>query len=503
MARKAFAKTIKKSGSGKGDPGLIGMADRFALLNRVILRDLNSRSSQGNSYFRKYKKDDIHEWLKSPETNEKNLRDAMNYMYQVSPHLRRLVQYFVSLSDLSYVILPYRINPDKQSEKRIAANYYKTLELMALMSVKTQFDKILTVCLREDVFYGTIWETKDNITIQQLPSDYCRITTIEGNVPNVTFDFNYFSTNSDKLPFYPPEFEAKYRLYEKDRSGMRYQELDCPTSFAIKCNKDILAYATPPFVGLLREIYDIEDYKDLKLTKTAIENYALISMKVPLDDEGGWKIDETKAREFWGNLSGVLPEEVGSVLTPMDIQKVDFQKSNTGDTNAVAEAEEDLFTAAGVSSLLFNNPKASANALMLSIKADQAITFGIVKSIQDMVNRYLQSKPFGKNFTVEFLDVSPFNRKEAGDIYLKACQYGVPMVSYYCASQGLGQSEMNSMNYLENEILGIKKSFIPLKSSATQSASDADDPEKNPEGGAPVKDDDELTEQGEQHREDA
>ena len=38
------------------------------------------------------------------------------------------------------------------------------------MSIKTQFPKILTVCLREDTFYGTMWVTNDNITIQQLPS---------------------------------------------------------------------------------------------------------------------------------------------------------------------------------------------------------------------------------------------------------------------------------------------------------------------------------------------
>ena len=35
-----------------------------------------------------------------------------------------------------------------------------------------------------------------------------------------------------------------------------------------------------------------------------------------------------------------------------------FEKSNTGDTNTVADAEQNLFTAAGVSSLLFNNAKA-------------------------------------------------------------------------------------------------------------------------------------------------
>ena len=100
-----------------------------------------------------------------------------------------------------------------------------------------------------------------------------------------------------------------------------------------------------------------------------------------------------------------------------------------------------------------------------------------------------------------FLDCSPFNRKELGDMYLKACQYGVPMVSYYCASQGLGQAEMDCMNFLENDILDIKNTFIPLQSSNTQSS--AESKGATDEGGAPIKDTDDLSESGEQNREDA
>lgn len=232
----------------------------------------------------------------------------------------------------------------------------------------------------------------------------------------------------------------------------------------------------------------------------------MVSMKLPMDDDGNWAIDYTKARDFWFNLDSVLPEEVGSVLTPMDINKISFEKANTASTNTVAEAEEALFTAAGVSSLLFNNEKASANALSLSIKADQAITFGIVKSIEDAVNRLLQAQPFGKNFKVTLLDVSPFNRKEVGDQYLKAAQFGLPTVSMYAASQGLNQAELDSMNLLENDVLEIKKLFIPLSSSNTQTGNSNTKTESKgatDEGGAPKKDAEDLTESGEQNQEDA
>lgn len=477
---------------------MIGISNRFAILNRLITRDLNSNTSSPS--FTLYTKDNIKEYLKNPYTYEKQLRRAVTYIYGASPHFKRLIAYFTALSDLSYVVSPYRIDPATANKKSINRNYRRVLNTMSAMNVRTQFPNILTVCLREDVFYGTLWVTNDNITVQQLPSDYCAISTIEGNVPNVTFDFSYFDGHKSNLAYYPDEFKQKYAVYTDERR-MRWQELDCPNSFAIKCNSDILDYALPPFAGILREIYDIEDYKALKMTKTALENYAMLVMTLGIDKDGNWQIDLDKAKEFWRNLDAVLPEEVGSVLTPMPISKISFERSNTGDTNAVADAEQNLFSAAGVSSLLFNNDKASANALLLSIKSDQAITFGIVKSIEDMVNRFIQAQSYGKNFKVTFLDCSPFNRKEMGDMYLKACQYGLPFISMYAASQGLSQSEVDCMSFLENDVLNLPERFKPLQSSSTQSSSDSKG--ATDEGGAPLKDVDELSESGEQNREDA
>ena len=326
---------------------------------------------------------------------------------------------------------------------------------------------------------------------------------------NVAFDFSYFSTREQLLDFYPEEFRRKYeKIYKKNTLTSRWIELDAPTSFAIKYNSDILEYAIPPFAGLLRDIFDIDDYKLLKKAREEIENYALLAMKLPMDDDGNWMLDYKKAEEFWRNLDAVMPEDIGSVLTPMDIDKISFERSNTGDTDTVVEAEDSLFSAAGVSSLLFNNKKASANALLLSIKVDQELTFSIVKSIEDMLNRYIQHQSYGKNFKVTFLDVSTFNKKEAGDAYLKAASYGLPTISMYAASQGLGQAELDSMSFLETDVLELQKIFKPLVSSSQMSSSDTNSDAINngsdsETGGRPQEEIDELTDSGEESREDS
>lgn len=478
----------------------IGISSKFAAINKLITRDLNNNTK--TPVFSLYSKDEIQKYLSNPYTYEKQLRRAVTYIYGASSHFRRLIQYFVGLSDLAYVVEPYKIDPKKANKKTISNNYRKVLNLLSSVSIKTQFPKMLTVCLREDVFYGTLWVSGDSITIQQLPSDYCSISTIEGNVPNVTFNFSYFDTYNVLLNYYPQEFKTKYDMYKANRTT-KWIELDSPTSFAVKCNSDILDYPLPPFAGLLRELYDIEDYKQLKESKTALENYAMLAMTLPMDKDGNWGIDLEKAKDFWQNLDSVLPDEVGSVLTPMPISKISFEKSNTGDTDSVTEAEQHMFSAAGVSSLLFNNEKASANALSLSIKADQAITYGIVKGIQDVINRFIQSQSYGKNFKVNFLDVSPYNRKEVGDAYLKAASYGLPTISAYAASQGIGQAELDSMSFLEGTVLGLQDVFRPIQSSSQMSSSDLESNAATDEGGAPTKGIGEISDSGEQNQEDA
>jgi len=481
---------------------LIGPPAAYSAIGKLITRDLNNYRNAPT--FTLYNKGDITKFLSNPYKFEKQLRRAVIYLYGASPHFRRIIQYFTCLSDLSYVVSPYNIDPKKANKNSVNRNYRKVLSLLNSMSIKTQFPKILTVCLREDVFYGTLWVMPNSVTVQQLPSDYCSISSIEGNVFNVSFDFSYFSAHPELLDYYPDEFRRKYERYKQDMTD-RWIELDAPTSFAVKCNCDIPDYAMPPLAGILREVYDLEDYKQLRMTQEEIENYALLAMKIPMNQNGEWGIDLKKAEDFWRNLDAVMPEEVGSVLTPMSIDKISFERSNSGTTDAVAESEKELFSAAGVSSLLFNNEKASANALLLSIKADQALTYGIVKCIQDVVNRFIQWQSYGRNFYVEFLDVSIYNRKEYGDAMLKAASYGLPTISMYAASQGLGQAELDTMSYLETEVLGLQDMFKPLKNSAqTSSSSDADDEVENDNGetGRPKKEDSELSDSGEQSRED-
>ncbi len=492
---------VLEDGSKRGFQSWFNISPRFALLNKLIRNDLNNTSVTNNPQFRLYTRDQIVQYISNPYRYRQEIRNAITYIYGASSHFARIIQYFASLTYLRYVVTPYRIDVNKVNPNTLRNNYHRVLNLMSSANLETEFRKIINHCLKYDVYYGTIWQTNDNLSIQQLPDAYCEITEIEGNVFNVTFNFSYFDTYPTRLEYYPEEFRIKYELYKKGDANGKHNKwitLDAPNSFAVKFNSDITDYPLPLFAGLLREIYDLEDFKNLKLTKTELENYALLVMKLLMDDEGRWLMNEQKAVDFFNNLSSVLPDEVGAVLSPMEVTKIDFDRTAADDTDTVSQAEENIFTAAGVSSLLFNNSKASANALLISIKADQAITYAIVQGIEAVMNRYIQAQSYGKNFKIEFLDISPYNEKEVADQYLKGCQYGAPMISRYCASLGVMQDELEYMNFIETNILDLPNKFKPLVNSAQLGSSDT---EEN-SAGRPRKDDTELTDSGAQSRED-
>ena len=83
----------------------------FARLGEVPIRNLNQDYyiNRSSIHYTKYKKEDVVKWFTNPEANEKNLRNASIYLYEVSPHYRRLINYFAKLHTMAYIIEPKNI----------------------------------------------------------------------------------------------------------------------------------------------------------------------------------------------------------------------------------------------------------------------------------------------------------------------------------------------------------------------------------------------------------
>ena len=64
----------------------------FANLKKNILQDLRTNSNESVLY-KKYKREEIIKFLETPQKHEKEIRELSCFLYMVSSHYRRLVEY--------------------------------------------------------------------------------------------------------------------------------------------------------------------------------------------------------------------------------------------------------------------------------------------------------------------------------------------------------------------------------------------------------------------------
>ncbi len=446
--------------------------NNFAQLAKLTLQDLR-KNNKDTLFFKKFTKENIIDYLESPDKNEKNLRNACIFLYNASSHFKRLVQYFARLYLLQYIIIPLQF--DKVNEKTFLIQYKKVLNMVENMNLKHEMVKVLNTVYREDVFYGYEYSTEESYYIRKLNPDYCQISSVEDGCYNFAFDFSYFNLKKDKLESYGEEFIEKYRLYAghngtKGNSELKWQELDSKKTICIKANED-LDYLIPPFVGVLEAIYDLQDYKLLKKVENQNDNYKILNCIIPTNPEGELLLEEPLALKYYHLLEKAVPDGIGLSLSPMKIEAFTFANTSAAEKDAVAQATAEVWNSAGVSSLIFNNTSAGSTGLVQSIRADIDVSSAVIRQIERWINRKLKNLDAKYKFKIQILDVTRFNQTEMFDMYLKGGNSGLPVKTALNAILGYSPQDMLAMGMLENDILKMRDTICgqPLLSSSTMS----------------------------------
>lgn len=453
---------------------------------KLILKDLE-RNQKESSFYKKYKKEDVIRWLENPAVHERELRNASIYLYHASNHYKRLINYFSKMALFSYMVIPSKIDTEQVDLTKFKKCYRNTLNFVDNMNLKHEFLKIMNTVFREDIFYGYEYSSKDSYFIKKLPPDYCQISSTEDGVLNFAFDFGYFDNRKDKLDAWGEEFQTKYKLYQKN-SKLKWQEIESRRSICIKLNEDI-DYPIPPFIGVLGTLFDLEDYKSLKKVKEEIGNYKLLSLKIPLDDDGNYQFDYNEALKFYHMLGAVLPENIGLALTPLELDEHSFEQSKQAASDAVAEAEDTFWGSTGVSALLFSSTKSGASVINNSIKSDEEIVFALLRQFERWMNFKLKCQPGIYKFKLLMMDATIYNKNEILEQLIKNAAYGIPVVSAVSAVLGFSPSDTNAIMFLENDVLQYHSKLIPLANSHSMSVKESDK-----KSGRPALPDEELQE---------
>lgn len=438
---------------------------RFAQLQRQSLVNLESNTSSNVTYSR-FTKDNLISYMQSPKSNETNLRNASIYMFDASTQYKRLILYYALMPLWAYTISPINFDPTKVKEENFRKSYFKVAQQVESMNLKHEMQKASIVAWREGILYGVQWSGTNSFFIQRINPDICKLSSIVDGTWMYAVDFS--KIKEADLILYPPEFTSLWNTYRS--TGIKWQEIPEKISFCLKADETTVGYSQPPFAATLPLLHDIENYKALQETATQIGNYKLISMEIPLDDDGTPLIDYPLAEQYYQHLVNALPPYVGAAMMPMKMDSIKFEQVASNDVDSVVRAEEQFWRMGGTSPLLFGSAdNDTAGALKLSLKTDEALVFGLMNQCERLVNRIMKQMSGTQKFKLNFLPATIFNKDEMVSQYKDAATLGIPVKAAYAALMGLQPLDVFGANYIEMNILDMGN-LTPLSSSYNQGA---------------------------------
>jgi hypothetical protein len=363
------------------------------------------------------------------------------------------------------------------------------------MNLELNMFKLLVTAWREGIVYFQPYQDDDGtMYLMPLDSQYCKVASVGYNgLLHVAFDFSFFrGTNAFYLDVWDKEYKQKYNKFDKD-SSLKWQELD--TARAFKIDLADIDLVISPFASLFEGLIDLIDLQSLMAVKDSLDIYKLLVMKIPLlktTNPDDLALNLNLAKKFFALAQESLPPEIGLILSPgMDVDSISFDKNATSDTNAIADSYQNLMEQTGISQIFDSSRLTGASSVKMSMLSDALMaTRGIMKQVEAFVNeRILMQFPNSVAY-IKFIDVTTYTKEERINQIKDAASLGLPVKQEYMTLLGYDPLETLASDWLETKLgMAVDKFMHPLISSHTQAAG-------SETGGAPTKDDGDLSDSG-------
>ena len=471
----------------------------FSQIEEILQRNVTKST---NKSYTQYTKDLLRTYVQNPESNQDTLREISRFICRYSMIYKKLLMYY-SAMPLYY----YNITQLNDLTKTIGSNalkdYQSVLERFEKFNLKKEMYTAAYLALRDGFYVGYMYESEgDGMFLMPLDTQYCRIygKTIEGEWI-VYFNAAYFSsgnngdyiTGIDGAGTWDDVFVDGYNAYQSDRNAQWFRLPPEKTFCLLSCPEDEFTAPLPFFLPLFQSLLDLLDLETILNSKTELENYKLLVSKIPLmentQDVDDFAISLELAKSFNALLESVVPDLIGVAYSPMDIEPIEFENSNsTDDTDALSQSIQNLFNNAGASQLVVaGGSSTNSVGLKYSLLNDLSTCWVLVDRMQTWLNYYIKMN-ISDGYKLEIHKISWYNEEEYQTTKKDVLSFGGSVLDYLTACGDTPYTAFQKLNF-ENAV-GIKSLMRPLQTSYTTSSTGTD------EGGRPTEDGDDLTEEG-------
>lgn len=462
----------------------------FASFAKKAVRVPQQSNSYRNYYGRGYSsmtgefsKEEIRHIIESGD--QEAIRELSKYYNRFSGTYTRPLQYYATLLNYGYVIVPH-YDIDSRPKKMKPA-YKKISKYIKDMHLEYMLPKINLIVLSQGIYYGLLIEDEnEKPTFYKLPARYCRSRFVDGDgLPILEINLSYFDniTNNEIerkqiLKLFPKYVQALY-------AHKNHKELwaEIPASEGGLCfffNDD----QTPPFVSATMSANELENAREREAKRDENALRKLLIHKLPINKaDGELLFTLPEAEILHESVCNMLADDdsIDVITTYADINLESVQDEEASATSSSSRLQkylDNVYNDLGTSSSIFNAGDGTT-ALTFSIKKDISLMYAWSHQYELAINSVLKRK--AKNdalyFSIKLLPTSSIFRKEDVDMYLKTAQYGYPK-STVASVIGLDIVDLAQITDFENNVLHLEKSMVPLQSSYTTSGKE----EKNSTG---------------------
>lgn len=477
-----------------------------AMIEALQLTDLSKTESRT---FQTYSRETLRTYMKSPKSYESQLRNLSRYLYRLCYEYRRIcLHYATMICGDAFNIIPLDDPTQEMTPEDRTNTWYETMIRWQRMDFASELVKLLLVAWREDSVYAYVYDDSDQeggtCFYQILDGDYCRVSSVEAGVFRFAFDFSYFRSHEAYLEYWDSEFKSKYEAYQKD-STLRWQELEPERQVCFKVNSDDPTMDFVPLGGLLEVLINAVDLQSIQDVKDELSAYKLLVARLkPLSgtsDPDDFEIDPDTALKYYNKLAANVPPCVNVVLSPMDIDTIEFKDlNNTDDSDMISNSISNIFKHIG--GVILNSDKSGTTIYEAQIIAD--MKYGqstLLPQVQRYLNLYFNYTIGTGHGYFKYIDgVSPYTKKSKRKELIESAQSGFSRMSIGILD-GNTPLEQISLLKLERDLGLIDLMSNPLSTSYTQSGSQPTADTDPINGGAPSKDSDDLTDSGSKSKE--
>ena len=431
-----------------------------------------------------------------PERYGSQIIRLSRYMYLKSGYYKRLIDYFSNMAIINWTI-DTEIKQDKMfsiKPKTYRKNYINYTAQVNKFKLDNRVTDIFKRLFIDDACFGFVTENDIDASLFILDPSLCKIEKlVNGSV--YQFSINRSLIDNNIYNTLPEELQIIINQSKETSLDNRVM-IPYKNSFCIKYNEDF-TYLYPPFFGLISELLNIEDIKDLVKAKSEADAYKLIYFKIPTNDDDQISMGDELISKFVEMACSILPERFGVIPSPMDLQLIESKSTVNDDTNKVEQGVENFYGEAGVSKALISSAS-SGSELKLSMKVDSSDIYRIYRQLEAWMDLQMKLRGHIYNeyqFVYRILQTTIFDIDDYVDKRLKLAQASFPVKAEVLAAAGINTSKMLGNSFTEQIFKeDIFDKWEVLKTSYTTASGDS-------EGGRPQKADGDLSSSGEATRE--